>query len=388
MKIQSLGFGWGCLLVALLFAVGCSKDEGGTGAATNTGTESGQKDAGSSAPAEDIVSQGGQEQGGSPFMDDGAPADDTPPDPIIVNGVTIEEGEIEKRFMAAVKQQTRGRPIPPAQLAQARKQARPQIVQVVIEDLLLDQRAESEQIVVSEEDMVAETQKAIRFEQVRSGMSEDEFAEAMQSSRGVTIDEFISQRKVDEDFRRFIAHTRLLRKIYPEETTVTEEEIQARYDRDKERVFTRPELVKASHILLGFDAASNEEAKKQLRSQAEGVLAEVQKGEVSFADLAGAHSSCPSKAEGGDLGFFPRKGAMVEPFAEAAFGLEVGDTSGIVETQFGYHIIRVTEKKEGSVTSLEAAHDMLEEMLRAEKGQKMRAELVAELKSAASIEGA
>ena len=81
---------------------------------------------------------------------------------------------------------------------------------------------------------------------------------------------------------------------------------------------------------------SQDEAKTQI-AEIEGKL----KAGESFADLAKAHSDCPSSAKGGDLGMFGR-GQMVGAFEEAAFGLPVGGTSGVVETPFGYHIIQRT----------------------------------------------
>lgn len=81
---------------------------------------------------------------------------------------------------------------------------------------------------------------------------------------------------------------------------------------------------------------SKDEAKTQI-AQIESQLA----GGADFAELAKAHSDCPSGAKGGDLGSFGR-GQMVKAFEESAFGLDVGATSGVIETPFGYHIIRRT----------------------------------------------
>jgi parvulin-like peptidyl-prolyl isomerase len=81
---------------------------------------------------------------------------------------------------------------------------------------------------------------------------------------------------------------------------------------------------------------SKDEAKQQIED-----IKKQLDGGASFADLAKQHSDCPSSAKGGDLGAFG-KGQMVGPFEDAAFGLEVGGTSGVVETDFGYHIISRT----------------------------------------------
>jgi parvulin-like peptidyl-prolyl isomerase len=104
-----------------------------------------------------------------------------------------------------------------------------------------------------------------------------------------------------------------------------------------------PDRVRASHILLMYAGSmrstatrSRDEAQKRIA----GIEAELQAG-GDFAELARANSDCPSSAKGGDLGTFGR-GQMVGPFEDAAFGLAVGATSGVVETPFGYHLIRRT----------------------------------------------
>ena len=89
--------------------------------------------------------------------------------------------------------------------------------------------------------------------------------------------------------------------------------------------------VRASHILI------------ENKQEAQKVLDKI-KGGASFEDLAKKHSKCPSGRKGGDLGYFGR-GQMVKPFEEAAFKLNKGEVSGLVETQFGFHIIKTTDKR-------------------------------------------
>jgi len=94
--------------------------------------------------------------------------------------------------------------------------------------------------------------------------------------------------------------------------------------------------IQASHILIGVEGRSKEDALAQIED-----LKEQIDGGADFADLAREHSDCPSGRSGGDLGSFGR-GAMVPTFDEAAFGLEDGEISGPVETDFGYHLIQRT----------------------------------------------
>jgi len=101
--------------------------------------------------------------------------------------------------------------------------------------------------------------------------------------------------------------------------------------------------VRASHILLMYAGSSRSSAsrsKEQAAQQIAAIAAQVQGG-ADFAELARAHSDCPSKAKGGDLGTFG-PGQMVKAFEDAAFNMAVGGVSGVVETEFGYHLIRRT----------------------------------------------
>lgn len=101
--------------------------------------------------------------------------------------------------------------------------------------------------------------------------------------------------------------------------------------------------VRASHILLMYAGSMRSRATRtQADAQKEiaGIETQLQGG-ADFGELARAHSDCPSSAKGGDLGTFGR-GQMVGPFEEAAFGLPVGGTSGVIETPFGYHLIKRT----------------------------------------------
>jgi parvulin-like peptidyl-prolyl isomerase len=107
-----------------------------------------------------------------------------------------------------------------------------------------------------------------------------------------------------------------------------------------------PGTVRASHILISYAGAARTEAtrsKQEAAELADEILARLKAGE-DFEDLAGRYSDCPTaQSENcGDLGFFG-KGKMVKPFEDAAFGLKVGEISGTVETQFGYHIIKRTQ---------------------------------------------
>ena len=150
--------------------------------------------------------------------------------------------------------------------------------------------------------------------------------------------------RIKENLLKQFALNQLLSKIQ-----VSSEEIAAYYEENKSQ-YNSPRSVKASHILV-----------KEL-DQAESILLELKEG-VSFEEAAQKYSTCPSKEKGGDLGFF-NKGQMVPEFEEAAFTLEQNTISEPIQTQFGYHIIKVTdEKQEGSQTLVEVKEQIQKQLL-------------------------
>lgn len=141
--------------------------------------------------------------------------------------------------------------------------------------------------------------------------------------------------------------------------TPTEAEVKSWYDEHKNR-YQQAEERRASHILIGFEKLGKEKAK----ARAEELIAELRKQPGSFADLAKKHSEDPgSAAKGGDLGFFSR-GAMVKAFEDSAFSLKEGETSGVVESEFGYHIIKLTSVRPGKEKPLAEVRAEIEDELR------------------------
>ena len=135
---------------------------------------------------------------------------------------------------------------------------------------------------------------------------------------------------------------------------VSDEEAKKFYDENPDK-FNEGETVNADHILV----KTEDEAKE--------ILAKIESGEISFAEAAAKYSTCPSGQKGGNLGDFG-KGQMVPEFEKAAFELEVGEiTKAPVQTQFGYHLIKLNAKNEASVIPFEEIADQLKEMLVGEK---------------------
>lgn len=195
-----------------------------------------------------------------------------------------------------------------------------------------------------------------------SGMTEKELAEI--SRKDIVISNYIDTK---------IAPTIM----------VSDAEIKKFYDDNRDRLGEEPQ-VKASHILIGVDASATPEVKAKAKEKAEALLKELKAGK-DFAEVAKTSSTCPSKEQGGDLGFFGR-GQMVPEFEQAAFALKPGEMSGVVETQFGYHIIKLTDKKGGDAPKLEDLKEKISAFLKGQKTQKAVFDFVTKLKDEAKVE--
>ncbi|MCF8169043.1 MAG: SurA N-terminal domain-containing protein, partial [Rhodoferax sp.] len=126
--------------------------------------------------------------------------------------------------------------------------------------------------------------------------------------------------------------------------TLGESDLRAYYDQNVARLSGKEER-RASHILINAPKSASEAERKNARERAEGLLESLRKAPDSFADVARKSSQDPGSApNGGDLDFFGR-GAMVKPFEEAAFAMKKGEISSVVESDFGYHIIKLTDIK-------------------------------------------
>jgi len=163
-----------------------------------------------------------------------------------------------------------------------------------------------------------------------------------------------------------------------------EAEMREHFDANQDS-YVQPERASAQHILIR--PASDADADRVVaESRLDGIRDQIQKG-ANFADLAAAHSECPSgKQNGGSLGWFGR-GMMVPEFDETVFSMDVGELSDIIETQFGYHLIHKTGADEGGAASYEESEPKIREILRHDRRGRCIAAHVAELRGKADIKG-
>ena len=159
--------------------------------------------------------------------------------------------------------------------------------------------------------------------------------------------------------------------------SVPEEDLRKYYTENQAR-YTAPEERRASHILIKAEKGASEADRAKAKAKAEALLADLKKNPASFTDLARKNSEDPGSAEkGGDLDFFGR-GAMVKPFEDAAFALKPDEISGVVESDFGYHIIKLAATKGGEKRSFDSVRAELEAEVKTQLAQKRFSELAVE----------
>ncbi len=298
-----------------------------------------------------------------------------------VNGKVISEGEVRGLFQASME----ARGMNQQQIDMMWPHFRDQVVKTFVENALLAPKVEAEEIEVSDEELRAGVEEDIERYLEQTGVSREFFEQQIKAQRNMTVDELIDAQVSDPLVRNRYLHAKLMEKLFPDKVKVAEADVEAYYKANQDERYSQETEVRASHILLGTRELSEQE-KAEARKQAEELAKQAKQADVDFAELAREHSSCPSSAKGGDLGFFPRQGKMVEPFAKAAFDLKVGEVSDVVETQFGYHIIKVTERKEGKTTPLAEIEEEVREVVQQEKIREQLRAYIDKLKEQAKIE--
>jgi len=177
-------------------------------------------------------------------------------------------------------------------------------------------------------------------------------------------------KKVIREAEKKILIARLLNEEVEEKIIVNEKDISAYYNANKEK-FATPEALRASHILVKTEA------------EARDILVELSNNR-NFEDLARGRSVDPSSKIGGDIGYFTRH-QLVPEIEEICFNMQVGEISGIVKTKFGYHIIKLTERKPPRVKELAEVRDGIEQTLKRLKKKVLFNEFVTALKEKAQI---
>jgi peptidyl-prolyl cis-trans isomerase C len=206
--------------------------------------------------------------------------------------------------------------------------------------------------------------------------SEEDFKKALEA-RSMSLD------RLRADARTDMVITKMLDGEVAQAAPPTDADVRAFYDKNPAK-FQQDESVRASHILILADEKADEATKQKARTQIDALLKRARAGE-DFAKLAREHSQDGSASQGGDLDFFSR-GRMVPPFEKVAFALEPGAISDVVTTQFGYHIIKVTDRRPAETIPLEKVSAQVKQYLTNQKKQERADAFVAELKQKSRIE--
>lgn len=249
--------------------------------------------------------------------------------------------------------------------------AQRRVLDVLISQELLWQEAKNKDFVAADGDVEAAVGRAKeRFP------SEQEFLTQIGQS-GFTAESYA------EDLKRQLSVRRMVDADIVPGISVDDKEVDDFYAANPDQM-KMPEEIRARHILIKLDADADEAAQKAAKERLEKILAEA-KGGADFAELAKQHSEGPSAPQGGDLGFFGR-GKMVPPFEQAAFALEPNAISDIVQTRFGYHIIRVEERRGGVTLPKEAVTAQIRSYLKRQKVQAGIQDLVQDLRASGNVE--
>lgn len=347
------------LVVALTLAA-CSK---GTPASANT--ENGNAATPSAPVAAGAQATAGQSQ--APAAPTVKPVPAELPDPIArVNGETISKAD----FQQAVQnmEANAGGPVP---LDQRDRVFRGVLDQMIGYRLLI-QETKSRKLAVAD----AELDK--RIDQIRSQFPSEEAFKQTLTQRNVTLEQ------LRDDARNDMLVGNMLQAEVGSKVTVTPDQVNDFYQKNPAQ-FQQPERVRASHILIGFPQNADEAAKKEARTKAAEVLKEVKAGK-DFAELAKQHSTDPgSGPKGGDLGFF-QQGQMVPPFDKAAFSMKPGETSDLVESNFGVHIIRVADRQPAGTVPLDQVRPQIQQYLEGQGRQRETQTFVDGLRAKGKVE--
>ena len=285
-----------------------------------------------------------------------------------INGVVITKQQFDKEVNIHLDRVTRqGRQVPDDQLAALKND----ILDGLIEREVLYQESQKAGIKIDEQkidEQLATIKK--RFP------SEAEYTTAL-SKMGLTEDE------VKMQISRGLAIRALIEQQIASKIVITDTETKAYYDGNSQ-MFKQPAQVKASHILIKVEAGADDAKKTAARQKIETVQQKIKAG-GDFAELAKEYSEGPSNTRGGDLGLF-RRGQMVKPFEDTAFAMKPNEVSDIVETRFGYHIIKVYEVRPEQTLAYADVKDKLNQRMKQEKVEKDASLYISQLKKDAKIE--
>lgn len=286
----------------------------------------------------------------------------------VVNGTVITRSEYDTEMNRFERQMAMsGQAQNPAEMSDLKGR----VLDGLIDRELLKQQCKKQNITVDDNEVAQQ----IAVLKQKFG-NEKDFTETLAKMN-------LTEADLKSQLRQDLAIKKLIDQQIATKVTITPEEMKAFYDSHPE-FFKAPEKVRASHILIKVEPTATDADKAKARERIVAIQERVKKGE-DFAAVAKETSECPSGANGGDLDFFQR-GQMVGPFEDAAFTLKPGTVSDIVETQFGYHLIKVTDKKDASTVAYDEIKGKIEDYMKQQKVNEQLTQYLAQLKKDSKIE--
>jgi len=287
-----------------------------------------------------------------------------------IDGYNITEGDVTAKIKPQMEKMNKQ--LPATMVKEYGKQLRQRALDTMVIERLLDGQVKTANLSVADEDVNDYLGKLA----TKQGMSMSDLKSLVEASG----QEFSAMK---EQTKKGLGYQKLMEGQWTGKINITDADSKKFYDENPER-FKTAEQIRASHILIKPDPNGDPNtAKAAAKSKAEELLKKVKEG-ADFAELAKANSGCPSAARGGDLGMFGR-GRMVKPFEDAAFALKPGQASDVVETQFGYHIIKVTEHQDANTVPYEQAKEEIVKNLTQQKQGEFAKEYIDSLKAKAKI---
>ncbi|MHC4644758.1 MAG: peptidylprolyl isomerase [Planctomycetota bacterium] len=298
---------------------------------------------------------------------------------VTVNSVGITEGQVNAEVAVQMKLMKLPSQTQPQTIEKLKKQLRRRALETLIARTLLDKQLKEAEIVVTDKQVMAHVKEMVS----KLKLSLEDFEERLKTKGNDSLEDWIEQMQL----RRGLAYNKLFETRFEGKINVTEDDAREFYEANRP-LFQSPEKVRVSHILITPEIADANtdpnQAAEKAKARAQTLLKKIKDG-ADFAELAKAKSKHPSAADGGDLGFSARGGPWVAPFEKEAFALQAGQVSDVVESQFGYHIIKVTDRKEAGVIPFEETKDKIIKQLTTEKRKELIAQFIRSLKAEAAI---
>ncbi len=289
----------------------------------------------------------------------------------VVNSDIVALSEVEQRVGPELAKATAERD--PKKRAQLRADLMKRALDVLIGEKLLEAQIKELNIEVTDQDLEAGMEDVRR----QNNLDQAQFEQLLRES-GYTMPTY-------RDFmRKHLARLKLINLKVRSKVKVSDEELKAEYAKYSRLEGEDPE-VHARHIVVQVTAKATPEEVEKARAKAAVLVLEARKPGVDFAELAKKKSEGPSAPDGGDLGYF-RRGVMMPEFERTAFGLKTGEVSEPVRTKFGWHVIKVEDRRTVAVKSFDEVKEQLKDSLLKNQLERYTEQYVQELRQAAAVE--